>query len=82
MHGQFKADMDPKLDPLREVLSADGYDLQVSKVSDNKLVMRVLALDNACEECLVPEAVMLQIVRDALGSEFESLELEILYPGR
>lgn len=61
----------------RGILEADGYDLRAS-VADDRVVLRVVALDDACPDCLVPKHVMEQILRASLPSGLT--ELTLVYP--
>jgi len=63
--------VDTALRGLRDVLTADGYDLEWSTVDDTRpddtrLVIRVVAGEEACEDCLVPMPVLEAIMADAL----------------
>ncbi|WP_369138445.1 hypothetical protein [Modestobacter versicolor] len=60
--------VDDALQGLRAVLAADGYELGWTRQGGTDLVVRVVAGDGACEDCLVPEAVMQSILTDALTS--------------
>jgi hypothetical protein len=61
------ATIDGALSTLRDVLTADGYDLEWSLADDNRIVVRVVAGEQACAECLVPVQVMEAIMSDALS---------------
>jgi Fe-S cluster biogenesis protein NfuA len=61
------ASIEQALQTLRDVLAGDGYRLEWAKETASALVVRVVAGDGACEECLVPEAVMQAILTDALA---------------
>jgi hypothetical protein len=58
--------IDGALKSLRDVLTADGYDLEWSLAEDNRIVIRVVPGAEACAECLVPVQVMEAIMGDAL----------------
>lgn len=62
-----ESDVDGALKSLRDLLTADGYDLEWSLVDGDRIVVRVVAGDEACAECLVPVQVMEAIMADALG---------------
>ncbi len=58
--------IDGALEPLRGVLTADGYGLEWSLTEANRIVIRVVAGADACADCLVPVQVMEAIMTDAL----------------
>lgn len=61
------AAIDNALQSLRDVLSADSYDLEWSLAAENRIVVRVVAGADACADCLVPVQVMEAIMSDALA---------------
>jgi hypothetical protein len=70
------------LQPLRESMLADGYDLAVEPGAD-RLLVRVEAQADACGDCLVPKAMFLALVQQMLkdaGSFEESVPMDVLYP--
>lgn len=66
-----------QLEPIRQALAADGYDLQVKAIGQGRLSLAVIATDGACVDCLVPKPVMAQIIQTAVGAD---LEIELQYP--
>lgn len=62
---------------LREMLAADDYQLTVRESGDG-LAVRITAGPDACEDCLVPKAVMRGVLHNALGVAEENITLE--YP--
>jgi hypothetical protein len=70
------------LAPLRELLQADGYALQIVSCDDGELVLQIEAGPDACAECLVPKAMMGKYVAAALSAhpELAELEAELRYP--
>lgn len=70
------------LSGLRQGLNADGYDLEVSTI-DDKVRLRIVALDGACEDCLSPPSVMTRIFAAALQERESSItpdDIVIQYP--
>ena len=67
------------LRPITQSLNADGYDLEVDEVSE-RLRLRIVAQVDACEDCLVPQEVMLQIVHARLGDAYPLRSIDIGYP--
>lgn len=65
---------------LREGLQADGYDLVVEDHADDLLALRVVALDNACEDCLVPKDLMESVILDALPDDLGVRQVSLRYP--
>lgn len=62
---------------LRKGLQADGYDLKVETFDDARLHVGILALDGACEDCLVPSHVMEVMIKAAVPS---AEHVELTYP--
>jgi len=70
------------IDGLRLGLRADGYDLEVTGI-DDKLRMRVIALEDACEDCLVPREAMARILAAKLQDRQDSItsnDIDLTYP--
>ena len=68
-----------RLDEVRETLRADGYDLRVDGLAGGRLDLTILALEDACEECLVPKAIMRQVIADSLRDPAIA-EINLHYP--
>ncbi len=74
--------MDATLDGLkriRDTLQTDGYDLRVDKLSAGRLELSVVALDGACEECLVPKRLMEKMIANSL-TDSAVKEIKLRYP--
>jgi hypothetical protein len=69
-----------RLAEVREALRADGYDLHVDGLAGGRLDLSILALENACEECLVPREIMARVIADSLGDPTIT-EIRLRYPG-
>jgi hypothetical protein len=67
------------LAPVCDSLSADGYKLEVTDAAE-RLSLKVTALENACEECLVPQHVMAMMVSAKLDGAYEPEDIAIEYP--
>jgi len=65
---------------LRTGVQADGYDLHVESVEDGVASVRIVAGPNACEECLVPKAIMTGTIRMSLRSVPEIIGVHLRYP--
>ncbi len=74
------ATVDVQLDSLRESLEADGYDLRVDSLEGGRLTLSILANDGACEECLVPKPIMIELVKQALEDQSPVAEVVLHYP--
>jgi Fe-S cluster biogenesis protein NfuA len=66
------------LDPIASALRHDGYDLQVLDASD-RLSLRIVALEGACEDCLVPEDAMVLTVCNVVDG-YAPEQVSIEYP--
>jgi hypothetical protein len=64
--GAVDEELDRALTGLRDVLGADGYQLDATASGDHSVVVRVVAGPDACADCLVPRPVMEGILADAL----------------
>jgi hypothetical protein len=73
-------DVSVALDGIRKGLEADGYGLEVVDVSDT-LAIRIVALDDACEDCLVSREVMALMMSGALDGRWAPQQIEIELPG-
>ncbi len=69
------------LEPLRQSLNADGYELAVEQ-RESSIAVRVIPGADACQECLVPKPLFLgmveQVLRDA--GIHGTPPLELAYP--
>lgn len=71
------------LKPLEEALAADGYRLIAESVREDRLVLRIVAMTGACEDCLIPRMLFVQMVADALKTHDASLggmAIDVVYP--
>lgn len=57
------------LSGLKIALAADDYDLNVRSYSGHQLDITITAGPCACPECLIPEGLMLQLIRTQLPSD-------------
>lgn len=62
---------------VNEMLTADGYGLKISGITDAELNLEVVAGPDACADCLVPKDIFASIVQDALP---EPLTVNLTYP--
>lgn len=70
--------LDGALARFRDVLAADGYLLNWSVTGEDRVVVRIVAGEGACAECLVPMPVMEAILSDALGPTRYALDRVVL----
>jgi hypothetical protein len=70
------------LEPLDSMLAADGYLLRLesSPAVDNQLTLTVTAGSGACEECLVPAGLFIDVVRRHLAATGLHPSLTVVYP--
>jgi len=66
------------LQRFRDVLAADGYTLEWSVDERDRVVVRILAGEDACADCLVPLPVMESIMSDALSATPYTLDRIVL----
>ena len=56
------------LDTVRPGLQADGFDLRLEELRpDGEAVICLEALPGACMECLVPDEVLVQIIKNGIS---------------
>jgi Fe-S cluster biogenesis protein NfuA len=79
MRGDSAA-VDGALSGIREGLQADGYDIEVVEATPDRLGLRIIALEGACEDCLSPPNVMSMIISGSLDGAYGPEEMEIGYP--
>jgi Fe-S cluster biogenesis protein NfuA len=65
---------------LREGLNEDGYDMEVRGANGGVLDLEVLARENACEDCLVPQDTMAQIIQATLPEDMGFTRVQLTYP--
>jgi hypothetical protein len=71
------------LDPMADVLRADGYDLRVGWAPHAQLHVEVTAGPDACSDCLVPSRQFRAMVVERLandGQEMAAAQVRISYP--
>jgi Fe-S cluster biogenesis protein NfuA len=68
-----------ELAPFAEGLQADGYALEVAEATDT-LSLTIVALDGACEDCLVPPGIMAPMVSAALAGRYAPEQIRLTYP--
>jgi hypothetical protein len=66
MNANEPEDLNRALAGIRMALEADGYDLHAD-LADGVHVVSIEAGPGACEECLVPKELMLDMIRAAAG---------------
>ncbi len=74
------ATVDQAVTPLRTALGADGYELHV-EAEGSRMILRIVAGPEACEDCLVPPAVMEPMISQVLEDAGASgVEWDLVYP--
>lgn len=62
-------------------MRADSYDVAVEEVTPERVVLRIDALEGACDDCLSPPSVMAGLVSGALNGRYVPDQITIHYPG-
>jgi hypothetical protein len=72
------------LQPLRSLLQADGYDLELAGVRHDRVEITIAASVDACAECLVPASIMELYVREGLKSVpgLQDAAIALAYPDK
>jgi hypothetical protein len=64
----------------REGLEVAGFSLQVAE-HNGRLSLTIGANEGACEECLVPKSLFLQMVRDEIAAAGQKVDgIDVVYP--
>lgn len=72
--------IDAALAATREGLEVAGFSLQVTERA-GRLNLTIGANEGACEECLVPKSLFLQMVRDEIAAGGEKVDgIDVVYP--
>jgi hypothetical protein len=66
------------LQGFRDMLAADGYELNWSVTGQDKVQVQIVAGQDACADCLVPLPVIEGIMSDALAPTPYTLESVVL----
>lgn len=72
--------LETALKPFIESFAADGYHLKVLNFDGGTLDLAIEAEPHACAECLVPQNMMVELVRTQLSDEPDIGEIRIKYP--
>jgi hypothetical protein len=70
--------LDSALQGFRDMLAADGYELNWSVTSQDKVRIQIVAGADACADCLVPLPVIEGIMSDALAPTPYTLDRVLL----
>jgi len=73
--------LDGALQGFRDMLAADGYELNWSLSGRDKVKIRIVAGQDACADCLVPLPVIEGIMTDALAPTPYTLDSVVLPAG-
>jgi len=70
------------LAPVRSMLAADGYEVELSEEGEDLLVVQIKAGPNACADCLVPKPMMRSYFEAALSAlaDTKPREIRLIYP--
>jgi hypothetical protein len=70
--------VDDALKQFRDMLASDGYLLKWSDAGDERIIVEIVAGEDACADCLVPVSVMEMIMSTALEPTSYSLHHVVL----
>ena len=69
------------LEPIASTMTNDGYALTVLEAPEGALDVRIVALEGACEDCLVPKSVMVPMIESLLAdSGVSASHITVAYP--
>lgn len=63
---------------MTRMLAADGYEMAIEPVAAGNVEVSIVAGANACADCLVPKAIMLEMIKERLPATVEHVSLR--YP--
>jgi hypothetical protein len=72
------AALDNALQEFRDMLAADGYELNWTVTGQDKVLIQIVAGADACADCLVPLPVIEGIMTDALAPTPYTLDRVLL----
>jgi Fe-S cluster biogenesis protein NfuA len=76
-----KVMVDGALAGLRTGFQADGADLVAELASPERVVVRLVLTTETCEDCIVPNSILRQIINTTLRTRFPELEqVEVVDP--
>jgi hypothetical protein len=67
------------LEKLRAMLKPDGFEVEWSPAGDDAIALTVVAGADACHDCLVPKAVMLDVAGNLFAPQGISIS-DLEYP--
>ncbi len=62
------------LEPARDVLQADGVDIELARMDGETAHLRLKIVDAACAECVLPRRMLEPVVLDLLRAGRPTLE--------
>ena len=69
------------IEATREGLAAANYAIDCRESGEGRLVFTVRPLDDACEECLVPKVVFVDILKhELLDGGVAATDVDVVYP--
>jgi Fe-S cluster biogenesis protein NfuA len=70
--------LDEALAQIEAVIASDGFTCDWQQNADGTIKLRILETETACQECLVPKAVIQAILDDALaGTDHKVTDIEL-----
>ncbi|MDE3100646.1 MAG: hypothetical protein KGJ98_00260 [Chloroflexota bacterium] len=76
----LRSDVEKAIEPFAEALRSDGYEIGVTNASPEVVELKIVALEGACEDCLVPEHVMAPMIAETLPASLKGATVRIEYP--
>lgn len=73
------SEVEVALAPMMKSFEADGYQLKVLEVGET-LSLKLLAMDDACPDCLVPAKIMTVLISTELKGAYKPEGILIEYP--
>ena len=77
------AELGTALTSVKDVLQADGYDLDLDISSDESVRVEVVAGPDACKDCLVPKDLFTMMMVNQLtdaGISLPTERIDLIYP--
>ncbi|MGH3756693.1 hypothetical protein [Actinophytocola sp.] len=75
---KMAGDVSRAIADVTRVLAADGYEMAIETVAAGNVAVSIVAGPDACADCLVPKAIMLEMIKDRLPATVRHVSLR--YP--
>jgi Fe-S cluster biogenesis protein NfuA len=74
----MKEAVEQALTELRPSLAADGFELQIDSMTGDEVHVGLVAKPDACMDCLVPDAMLVQILETSIRKRYPGLSGVVL----